>query len=55
MRTRPDDPLLPPGDGSLDGHILRPDSQISEPSTVAMMALGLMTLGVAVRRRRQTE
>lgn len=49
------DPLLPPSDGSLDGHILRPDSYIPEPSTMAMLALGLMTLGVAVRRRRETE
>ncbi len=50
-----DDPLFPPSDGSLDGHILRPDSRIPEPSTVAMLALGLMTLGAAVRRRRETD
>jgi len=50
-----DDPLLPPDDGSLDGHILRPDSRIPEPSTIAMIALGLMTLGVAVRRRKQDD
>ncbi len=50
-----DDPLFPPSDGSLDGHILRPDSYVPEPSTVAMLALGLMTLGVAVRRRREND
>ncbi len=49
------DPLLPPSDGSLDGHILRPDSYIPEPGTVAMLALGLMTLGAAVRRRREND
>ena len=50
-----DDPLLPPSDGSIDGHILRPDSHVPEPSTMAMLALGLMTLGMAVSRRRGNE
>jgi len=50
-----DDPLLPPSDGSIDGHILRPDSRIPEPSTVALLMVGLMGLGVAVRRRRQDD
>jgi len=50
-----DDPLLPASNGSIDGHLLRPDSRIPEPSTMAMLALGLMTLGMAARRRRQND
>ncbi len=49
------DPLLPPSDGSIDGHILCPDSRIPEPSTVALLMVGLMGLGVAVRRRRRND
>ena len=50
-----DDPLLPPADGSIDGHILRPDSRIPEPTTVVLLTVGLMSLGVAVRRRKRDE
>jgi hypothetical protein len=50
-----DDPLFPPSNGSLDGHILRPDSRIPEPTTVVLLTVGLMSLGVAVRRRKRDE
>ncbi len=46
-----DDPLFAPSDGSIDGHLLRPDSRIPEPATLAIFAIGLLGMGVFVRRR----
>lgn len=44
--ANPDDP---PADGSLDGHLLAPDS-VPEPATLAVMVLG--AAGAALHRRR---
>ena len=42
------DPTDPPSNGSIDYHILRPDSYIPEPMTVSLLALG----GLFAGRRR---
>ena len=48
------DPLGPPANGSLDGHILRPDSYIPEPTTMTLMSLGLLGLAARLRRRKRS-
>lgn len=48
------DPTAPPADGSLDGHILRPDAYVPEPGTLTLMGLGLLGLAARVRRRNQS-
>jgi len=45
--ARPDPPN-PPGNGSIDNHILVPDSVMPEPSTLAFLTLG----GLMIARRR---
>lgn len=42
------DPVAPPQSGSIDYHILRPDSVVPEPTAFALLTIGL----VAVTRRR---
>lgn len=46
------DPTAPPPNGSVDNHILRPDSYIPEPGTMALLLIGLGGVGAWSRRRK---
>lgn len=46
------DPTDPPGDDSVDYHILAPNSIIPEPLTVLGLVLGLGSVGAYIKRRR---
>ena len=49
-----DDPQVPPRDGSVNNHILAPNSYIPEPATTVLFGLGLAGLIGARYRRRAT-
>ena len=56
--TNPDtDPLAPPRDGTVDYHLLVPDTagttDIPEPGAIALMGVALGVFGLARRRRRR--
>jgi len=46
-----DDPSAPPSDGSLNYHVLVPDTVVPEPGAFASVALGGLGLGFRLRRR----
>lgn len=48
------DPSDLPSNGSVDYHVLVPDSAIPEPGTIALFGLGLVGLGAKLRRRKES-
>ncbi len=45
------DPADPPSSGSINNHILAPNSYVPEPGTSALMILGAIGMAVFIRRR----
>lgn len=48
------DPVVPPQNGTISFHILRPDGQIPEPGTLGLMGFGVAALLLRARRRSAT-